>query len=69
MIPQKTIKVSGTIHTIDKLNNENKRILLDCGGIVTIRDFILNECGNYKEGDKIIITIELNKDNIIYYKY
>ena len=30
-------------------NTDYRRILLYCGGIVTMSDFILSECGEYKE--------------------
>lgn len=52
----KEIKMSGTV---DKLTEDKhyRRVVLDFGGTILVRDENLTLYGQYNEGDKIVITI------------
>lgn len=63
----KEIKMSGVIDNIDESFKDNRRILLDCGGIATVRDFVLNNCGGYRKGNRITITITPCEKDEFYY--
>ena len=62
------IRMSGVVGELvdNPVGVDYRNVLCDCGGIVTVRDNILADSG-YKEGDRIVISIEPCPDRLFYY--
>ena len=63
----KKMKMSGVIGDLDKNDSDYRRVLIDSGGIVLLRDFELNCCGDYHKGDRIVVTVEPCEPDKHYY--
>ena len=51
------MKMSGTIKGLYSANTDYRLIFNDCGGAVALYDYILDKCGGYKEGDRVVVSI------------
>lgn len=63
----KEIKMSGVVGDVFEGIDTFRTLLMDAGGVVLVRDFILDNCGGYKKGDRIVVTVDACGEEEYYY--